>query len=633
VNDHAAPARIPFRPIDFLPRDIDVERRPDGTIVLRNRVPLQAYERHIPAFLRRWAREAPDRVFIAQRRGTDRAWKTVTYGEALATVDRLTQALLDLNLTEQRPVMVLSGNSIEHALLMMAAMQARAPIASISPAYSLMSQDYAKLKYVFELLQPGLVMVQNGPMFAKALGTLDVTGVTVVHVDGAVPGHSSVPFETLAATPETDAVQRSIDAIAPDTIGKFLFTSGSTGFPKAVINTQAMMCANVGMGQQCIRRSDSDEPAVTLGWLPWSHTAGGNAGLHSVLAGGGTLYLDDGRPLPGQFDETIRNLREIETTSFSNVPAGFAALLTVLERDEALCRTFFKKLKMLAYGGATLPGDLYARMQALAVKYTGHRIVFYTAWGSTETAPSATSTFWPAERAGLIGLPHPGVELKMVPITTTGGSAAATADGQKYELRLRSVIVTPGYWKRPDLTAGAFDEDGFYKIGDAGAFVDPNDPAQGLIFAGRVVEDFKLTSGTFVHVGSLRVAAITAASPVLQDGVVTGQDRVYAGLLAWPNLMACRQLMGNPDATATEAVVDQRVIATMRAGLAAHNAANRGSSTQIRRVILMAEPASIDGGELTDKGYVNQRGTLDRRAALVEKLYDEPPGPEVITID
>lgn len=402
---HDTAMAAPFKPIDFLPRDIDVERRADGSIILRNRIPLQAYERHIPAFLRRWATEAPDRVFMAQRRGPDRAWMKVGYGEVLGIVDRLTQAILDLNLSESRPVMVLSGNSIEHAFLMMAAMQARAPIASISPAYSLMSQDFAKLKYVVELLQPGMIMVQNAAVFAKALGSLNLHGVTVVHVDGAVPG--SVPFETLAATPATDDVLRSIEAIKPDTIGKFLFTSGSTGFPKAVINTQEMMCANVAMGQQCIRRNINAEQQVTLGWLPWSHTAGGNAGLHSLLAGGGTLYIDDGRPLPGQFDETIRNLREIETTSFSNVPAGFAALLTVLERDDALCQTFFKKLNMLAYGGATLPADLYIRMQTLAIKYTSHRIVFYTAWGSTETAPSATSTFWPAERAGLIGLLTP----------------------------------------------------------------------------------------------------------------------------------------------------------------------------------------------------------------------------------
>jgi feruloyl-CoA synthase len=332
------------------------------------------------------------------------------------------------------------------------------------------------------------------------------------------------------------------------------------------------------------------------------------------------MYLDDGRPLPGQFDETLRNLREISPTSFTNVPAGYAMLATALEHDDALCRTFFRNLSALAYGGATLPDDLYLRMQRLAVKYTGHRIVFFTGWGSTETAPNATITHWATERVGLIGLPLAGVELKLIPV------------GPKYEVRIRAITVTPGYYKRPDLTAAAFDEEGFYRIGDAAVFVDPNDVTQGLIFAGRVVEDFKLMSGTFVHVGSLRVAAIAAASPAIQDAVIAGQDREYIGLLAWPNLSACRQLMGKPDATPDEIVAAPAVIEHVRKSLAGHNQANPGSSMRIARVVLMSEPPSIDGHELTDKGYINQRATLERRAALVERLYAEPPGGDVIVI-
>jgi feruloyl-CoA synthase len=613
-------AKAPFRKLEFLKRDIEAERRSDGTIVLRNRAPLVPYERHIPAFLRRWSSEAPDRVWLAQRRGAERAWLKVTYAQAQRTVDSLTQALLDLRLDERRPVMVLSGNSIEHALMMMAAMQARVAVASISPAYALMSQDFAKLKYVTELLEPGLVLVQSGPMFAKALAALDLKGATVVHVEAPVPAMTSRPFAELAATPITPAVQESIAAIRPDTTAKLLFTSGSTGMPKAVINTQQMLCANVAMMRQAVLRSPDEPPPVSLQWLPWSHTMGGNVGVHMTLAEGGTHYLDDGRPLPGQFEETLRNLREISLTSFGNVPAGYAVLASALERDEALARTFFKDLKMLSYGGATLPDDLYDRMQALAVKHTGNRILFFTGWGSTETAPTATATYWETERVGLIGLPYPGVELKLVPA------------GAKYELRIRSVIVMPGYWKRPDLTAAAFDEEGFYKIGDAGVLVDPDDPAQGLVFAGRVVEDFKLMSGTFVHVGSLRVQAIAAASPVIQDAVVTGQDKAFIGLLAWPNLIACRQLMGKPEASLADVVCDPKVIAHVRAGLARHDAANPGSSTRIARFMLMAEPPSIDGNEITDKGYVNQRATLERRAALVERLYAEPDGDGVIAV-
>ena len=610
----------PFKKINFLPRDIAVEHRADGVIVLRSRIALAPYAAHIPALLRRQAAERPEHVWLAQRRGPERAWRKLTYGEARDTVDRLTQALIELNLSPDRPVMILSGNSIEHALMVMAAMQARLPAAPVSVAYSLMSQDHATLKYVFDLLRPGLVLVQNAAMFERALRALDLTDVTVVHVEQPVPGIASRAYAELAATPVTPAVQASVDAITPDTIGKFLLTSGSTGTPKAVINTQKMMCANVTMGQQSRPREPGEPASVALDWMPWNHTMGGNAGFNGILADGGTLYIDDGRPVPGQFEETLRNLKEISPTYYANVPAGYAVLATAMEKDEALCRTFFKDLKILGYGGATLPDDLYHRMQALAVRYTGHRIVFFTGWGATETAPTATSTHWETERVGLIGLPFPGIELKMLPV------------GPKYELRLRGITVTPGYYRRPDLTAAAFDEEGFYKIGDAGTFVDPGDPSQGLIFAGRVVEDFKLDTGTFVQVGSLRVAAVAAASPVLQDAVVTGQDKTFVGLLAWPNLQACRQIAGKPEATLAEVIADPAVIAALRRGLQAHNAAHPGSSTRIARVLLMSEPPSIDGKELTDKGYINQRATLERRAALVDRLYAEPPPADVIRI-
>ncbi len=323
----------PFKKIDFLPRDIELERRPDGVLVLRSRIPLKPYERHIPALLRRWAAERPDHVWLAQRRGADRAWHKLTYGAARKTIDALTQALLALERGTQRPVMILSGNSLEHAAMTMAAMQARLPAAPVSPAYSLMSQDHAKLKYVFDLLRPGVVMVQNGRAFEKALAALPLDGVTLIHVEEPPSHRPSLPFAQLAATPVTAAVEASIDAIAPDTIGKFLFTSGSTGMPKAVINTQRMMCANVAMGQQSRPREPDDPLSVVLDWLPWNHTMGGNAGFHSLLADGGTLYIDDGRPVPGLFEETLRNLREVSPTYYANVPAGYAALATALEKD------------------------------------------------------------------------------------------------------------------------------------------------------------------------------------------------------------------------------------------------------------------------------------------------------------
>jgi feruloyl-CoA synthase len=611
-----------FRKINWLERDIAIERRPDGVVVLKSRIPLKAYEKHIPTALAKWAREAPDRIWLAQRAGPERQWRKLSYGEAKRTVDALTQGLLDLKLDTGRPVAILSGNSIEHALMTQAAMQARLPAAPVSPAYSLMSHDHVKLKYLFDLIKPALLMVQDGPAFEKALKALDLTGVTVVHVARPCDGIDSIAFADLAATPVTSDVEASIAQITPDTVGKLLFTSGSTGMPKAVINTQAMMCANAAMMMQVRPRDPNGPQATYLDWMPWNHTMGGNALFNPALIEGGTLYIDDGRPMPGLIDETLRNLREISPTYYANVPAGYAALAAAMEKDDALSRSFFKNLGLMAYGGARLPDDLYERMQALAVRSTGERLVFYTGWGSTETSPTSTGTYWDTERVGLIGLPFPGVELKMVPV------------GSKYELRLRGVNVTPGYFGRPDLTKAAFDDEGFYCIGDAGVFVDPDDPVQGIIFAGRVVEDFKLTTGTFVHVGSLRTDAIAAATPVVQDALVAGQDRPYVGLLAWPNLHACRQIVGNPEASYEDVVRHPEVLSCLKQGLQAHNKSTEGaSSMRIARAMLMTEPASIDGNELTDKGYINQRAGLERRAALVERLYAERPGEDVIVLN
>jgi len=620
-NAAAVLTKPAFRKIHWLERDIAVERRPDGVIVLKSRIPLKAYEKHIPASLAKWAKERPDRTWLAQRTGADRQWRKLSYGEAKRTVDALTQALLDLNLKPGSPVAILSGNSIEHALLTMAAMQARFPAAPVSPAYSLMSQDHVKLKYLFDLIKPAVVMVQDGPAFEKALKALPLDGVTVIHVARPCDGIKSIAFADLAATLVTKDVEDSVARITPDSVGKLLFTSGSTGMPKAVINTQAMMCANAAMMMQVRPRDPNGPQATYLDWMPWNHTMGGNALFNPVLTEGGSLFIDDGRPMPGMIDETLRNLREISPTYYANVPAGYAALAAAMEKDDALCRSFFKNIGMMAYGGARLPDDLYERMQALAVRATGERIVFYTGWGSTETAPTATGTYWDTERVGLIGLPFPGVELKMVPV------------GSKYELRLCGVNVTPGYFGRPDLTKTAFDDEGFYCIGDAGVFVDPEDPIQGIIFAGRVVEDFKLTTGTFVHVGSLRTDAIAAATPVVQDALVTGQDRPYVGLLAWPNLHACRQIVGNPDASYENVVKHPEVLACLKRGLEAHNKSCDGaSSRRIARAMLMVEPASIDGNELTDKGYINQRAGLERRAALVERLYADHPGENLIVL-
>jgi feruloyl-CoA synthase len=611
-----------FRKIHWMERDIDVERRPDGVIVMKSLIPLMPYETHLPASLAKWAKERPDHTWLAQRAGDDRQWRRLSYGEAKRTADALTQALLDMKLAADGPVAILSGNSIEHALMTMAAMQARHPAAPVSPAYSLMSQDHAKLKYLFDLIKPVAVMVQDGPTFQKALDALDLTDIKIIHEARPPTGIASTAYADMVATMVTPTVDASLAQIMPDTVGKLLFTSGSTGMPKAVINTQRMMTANAAMMMQTRPRDPNAQPPVYLDWMPWNHTMGGNALFNPLLIDGGTLYIDDGRPMPGMIDETLRNLREISPTYYANVPAGYAAIASAMEKDDALARSFFKNLNLMAYGGARLPDDLYDRMQALAVRATGERIVFYTGWGCTETSPTSTGTYWDTERVGLIGLPFPGVELKMVPVDS------------KYELRLRGVNVMPGYYRQPDLTKAAFDEEGFYKIGDAGIFVDDNDPVQGLIFSGRVVEDFKLTTGTFVHVGSLRTDVIATATPVVQDALITGQDRPYIGVLAWPNLPACRIMIGEPEATFADVVKHPAVLVCLKKGLQAHNASCEGaSSRRIARAMFMVEPASIDGNELTDKGYINQRAGLERRAALVAQLYAEHPGEDVIILN
>lgn len=605
-------ADAPIAPIAFGPPAVAVEKRADGTIYLRNPNPLALHPPHVLAMLAGWASERPDQSFLAQR-GADGAWRRVSYAQAEARAAGIAQALLDRGHTAARPIAILSDNSIEHGLLMLGAMRAGIAVMPVSPAYSLMSADHEKLKGVIAHHDPSAIFVQDAGPFAASLAAIEMSERALITAEQLAEWYRTSPGEAAAA---------ALAAIGPDTIAKILLTSGSTGLPKGVINTQRMLTANQKMAE-IVWLPKAEEPPVTLDWLPWHHTFGGNYNLHGALRLGGTMYLDAGRPVAGMFEQTIRNLRDLSPTGFANVPVGFAMLAPVLEKDAGLRGKFFERLKLLGYGGASLPTELWQRMQDLAVATVGERIVFTCGWGSTETAPTATSLHWAIEGAGVIGAPLPGVEIKLVPV------------GSKYELRVRGPIVTPGYLQRPDLTAAAFDAEGFYRIGDAGRFVDPADANRGLAFDGRVVEDFKLDTGTWVGVGALRLKSLDAAAPGLQDAVVTGHDKAWAGLLAWPNLAACAALCRDAQnaKSAVGVVRDAGVIEHVRRGLAAHNAQAGGSSERIARVLLMAEPASMDAGELTDKGYVNQRATLERRAALVDALYAEPPGEGVVVVE
>jgi feruloyl-CoA synthase len=614
LSSHQKP---PLRPVKLGPPDVTVERRSDGAIILRSPHPLRPYPKNLTERLVHWAEAAPHRVFIAQRDSAG-GWRTLTYARTLASVRSIAAALLQRDLSPQRPIAILSGNDIEHALLGLAAMHVGIPYAPISVPYSLMSQDFGKLKSIIGLLEPGLVFAANGTAFTPAIAATVRADAEVVVTSDPPADRKTTLFAALTATEPTAAVDAAHAKVSADTIAKILFTSGSTGQPKGVINTQLMLCANqamLGAGLAFIR----DEPPVIVDWLPWNHTFGSNHNFGLVLDNGGSLYIDDGKPLPGAIAATARNLRDIAPTIYFNVPKGFEMLLPYLEADAALRETFFSRLKVMFYAGAGLSQHILDAIQALAVKTTGERVMFISSLGSTETAPAAVACSWEAERAGNIGLPLPGVELKLVP-----------RDG-KLEARLRGFNITPGYWRAPQITADAFDDEGFYKIGDAVKFADPADPAKGLLFDGRLAEDFKLATGTWVSVGPLRAAFIAHCAPLVRDVVLAGADRDEITALVFPDLDACRKLAPDLADTAPPGLVaDPRIRAEFAHRLDAFVAASRGSSGQIRRAVLLAEPPSLDIGEMTDKGSINQRAVLANRAGLVEELYATVPPRHVI---
>jgi feruloyl-CoA synthase len=614
--------KAPFKPIAFPTPSVDAERRPDGSILLRGPALKQDFPGSLGAVLERQALAIPDRVFLAERR-PDGSWRRITYRETLASVRALAQALLDRGAGAERPVALLSGNSIDHALLTFAAMHAGVPAAPVSVAYSLMSQDHAKLAHVVRSTTPSVLFAENGAPFAAGIDSLRkaglLEGVRIVSSVDPLPGGEFL--SKLAGTTPTADVDRALAAVTPDTVAKVLFTSGSTGLPKGVINTQRMLCSN----QQAVLQTYpffATTPPVLLDWLPWNHTFGGNFVLNQVLWNGGTLHIDDGRPMPGLIEKTLANLREVSPTAYYNVPRGYDVMLPFIESDDDAARALLQRTEFLFYGGSALPETLWHRLEAVSSRVMGHRVTMTAAWGSTETAPLATALSWQADGPGNIGLPVPGTELLLTP------------NGAKKEMRVRGPNVTPGYWRRPDLTEAAFDAEGFYRIGDAGRLADEAAPVKGVFFDGRVAEDFKLTTGTWVHAGGLRVSSIAAVSPVAQDCVVAGHDRDFVALLIFPSPAGCLSLCpgAKPDTPIAELLLQPTVRRRIAEGLAAHNAANPGSSTRIARALLLAAAPSIDANEITDKGYINQRAVLDHRARDVVRLYAEPPDDEVIVI-
>jgi len=613
-------ANAPLRPVRLGRPDAVIEERAGGVIHIRAAQALDSYHGKLSEALEHWAATAPDRIFLAQRDAQDR-WRTLTYAQVLADVRRIAGALLRRGLSAEKPIVVLSGNDIEHALLGLAAMYVGIPYAPVSPAYSLMSSDFGKLRAIIELLTPGLVFVNDSGPFARALYATVPDEIELVVARNPLGDRRTTLFSELAGAEDAAGVAAAHATVGPDTIAKFLFTSGSTGNPKGVINTHRMLCSNQAMlasGFAFVR----DEPPVVVDWLPWSHTFGSNHNFNMVLTFGGSLYIDDGNPTPPGVPKTARNLREIAPTVYFNVPKGYEALIAHFRAEDALRRNFFSRVKMLFYAGAGLNQTTWDELTRLAVETTGERIAILSSLGSTETAPLALCCSWDFGQPGNIGLPMPGVDLKLVP------------NEGKLEARLRGPHITPGYWRQPQLTREAFDEEGYYRLGDALKFADPDDPAQGLLFDGRIAEDFKLSTGTWASVGPLRAGFIDHFAPYVRDVVFAGANRDEITALVFPDMEACRKLAAlGPDARPAEIVHAPAVRRTFAALLKDLAGFSKGSSTRIARAILMAEPPSMDKGEMTDKGSINQRAVLRNRAELVEELYAVPFSPRIIAVE
>ena len=588
--------------------------RADGTMILKSRQALGPYPRSLGFYIDHWAAVQPERPFLLER-GADGRWQGITYSGAQRRMRRIASGLLRRGLSQQRPVLILSDNGVEHALLMLASLYVGIPSISISSAYSLVSSDFAKLRRIVSLVEPGVIYAASSTRYARALQNIaGLHQATLVCGDETPAVNGAIRFDALEIEEDSKLVAAAADRVGPDTVAKLLFTSGSTDEPKAVINTQRMLVSN----QQARAQHWpflNHTPPVMLEWLPWSHTFGGNHDFNLALRFGGTVYIDAGRPVPQLFEATIANLKEIAPTVYFNVPRGYDLLVKALQADAALRENFFSRLQVLFSAAAALPQSLWDALLELSLRTIGKSVPLVSAWGATETAPTAMDCHFQADRSGVIGVPVPGCEIKLVP------------NNDKLEARVRGPNVTPGYFKRPDLTASHFDAEGFYKIGDAVRFVDIEHPERGLMFNGRVAEDFKLDSGTWVNVGILRVHAIATLAPIAQDIVVAGPNRSAIGFLIFPNVAACRQLCATlPDtAPIAEVLSHPAVRAYLAARLAALRDEGKGSSTYATAALLMHAAPVIDDGEITDKGYINQGAVLRRRSALVERLYQNDP--------
>ena len=608
-----------YRPTNVGVRDVTVTREPGGVIRMVSPHALRAYPERYTETLVRWAIARPDRIFLGERMPSGE-WRTLTYAQVYEQVCAISAALLKRDLSPDRPIMILSENDIEHALLGLAALHVGIPYAPISTAYSIVSRDYEKLRHITGLLTPGLVFASSAERYQRAIQAVIPPDTEVVLTHGSIDGRATTAFSSLLSDGDRHTgVALAHAAVGPDTIAKFLFTSGSTAHPKGVINTHRMLCCNQQMYLQTYPLF-ADDPLVQLDWQPWNHTAGGNATFGCSLYNGGSYYIDAGKPTPALIAETIRNLRDIAPTVYVSVPKIFEALVDVFRDEPKLAEKFFSRLRMIFYAGAGLSQHLWDELARASVRACGERVPVMSGLGATETSPVATCANWYTDHPANIGLPAPGCELKLVP------------NGEKLEIRLRGPNITPGYWRQPELTAAAFDEEGYYRMGDAARFIDPDRPEEGLLFDGRVAEDFKLVTATWVSVGPLRAKVLQEGAPNVLDAVITGHDRDEVGVMIFPNIPACRTLAPHLDANAPPATLlaDPAVRGWFQSLIDRLQASGTGSSNRVGRALLLDVPPSFEASELTDKGAISQRAVLRARADRVAELYQTPPSTQVI---
>jgi len=608
-------SEAPFRPVDFPTVDLEIERRDDGVLILTPKLPLKVDVPNVPEGLARQAARIPDTPHLCERNPEDGDWRRASFAEVKRSADGLSQWLMDQGLAQGGTILIVSGNSIAHAVVRYGAMGAGVPVSPVSEAYALLGAkgDYQRLRHVIDTVKPTIAYGET----AAHVSALRAVLPAEFPIISREPDEGGIDYAAAAGTPVSDAVARSIAGLRDDTVAAYMLTSGSTGRSKAVIHTHGMIVANLSQGWQALGKAAGWDD-VQLEWLPWSHVSGAFSSMAAVIFGG-TYYIDEGKPVPGLFDATIRNLRDVELTYVTNVPAGYAMLVDALERDRALAETFFRKLRLVLYGGAGLPQPVYDRFQKLAVDTTGHKIMLTTGYGATETTSGTMSIYFESDLVG-IGLPMPGLFVKMVPI------------GDRYELRLKGPMITPGYLGEPERTIEMFDEESFYRTGDTARFHDPDMPEKGLAFAGRLAEEFKLMTGTWVSGGNMRMELLKYLSPLIGDLLICGENRAYIGVLAWPNEAGLRSVAADTDVPIADLLADKGVQAAVRENLNAYNAATSGSSNRVARFAFLLDQPDAEAHEISDKGTINQALAKHNRPAAIEALYAPLPGSEIFKI-